>query len=143
MKDLNEKYKKYLKENPETKISFEDWQRDILPPYVSDNFMIGPDGAYEHGEDDEDITDWDVTLMDGLENDDEINVNYDMDIKPNYKLTNWRIEDLGGMYRLRGQIWGRDDFDEGQIIVTTNLKSIDFEKGIAETKNSIYKLEKN
>ena len=30
-------------------------------PRVSDDFQIGPDGAYEHS------SDWDVTLMDGLE----------------------------------------------------------------------------
>jgi hypothetical protein len=29
-----------------------------IPPYVSDDFQIGPDGAFE---------DWDVTLMDGIE----------------------------------------------------------------------------
>jgi len=34
-------------------------------PYVSDNFQIGPDGAYEHKDD---LSDWDVTLNDGLEN---------------------------------------------------------------------------
>ena len=34
---------------------------DAKPPYVSDDFQIGPDGAYE------DVTDWDVTLMDGIE----------------------------------------------------------------------------
>lgn len=33
-------------------------------PYISDNFQIGPDGAYEHGED---FSDLDVTLNDGLE----------------------------------------------------------------------------
>ena len=32
-------------------------------PYISDDFQIGPDGAYEHEEE----SDWDVTLMDGLE----------------------------------------------------------------------------
>ena len=31
------------------------------PPRVSDDFQIGPDGAYEHN------SDWDATLMDGLE----------------------------------------------------------------------------
>ena len=31
------------------------------PPYISDDFQIGPDGAYE------DVSDWDVTLMDGIE----------------------------------------------------------------------------
>jgi hypothetical protein len=30
-------------------------------PYVSDDFQIGPDGAYEHN------SDWDSTLMDGIE----------------------------------------------------------------------------
>jgi hypothetical protein len=30
-------------------------------PRVSDDFQIGPDGAYEHN------SDWDATLMDGLE----------------------------------------------------------------------------
>ena len=30
-------------------------------PYISNDFQIGPDGAYEHN------SDWDVTLMDGLE----------------------------------------------------------------------------
>jgi len=35
--------------------------------YISDNFQIGPDGAYEHTEEDE-LKDWDVTLNDGLEN---------------------------------------------------------------------------
>jgi len=61
------------------------------PPYVSDDFQIGPEGAYEHIEpsqspkdtsemmltkdediiksipSDDEISDWDVTLMDGLE----------------------------------------------------------------------------
>ena len=32
-----------------------------VSPHVSDDFQIGPDGAYEHN------SDWDVTLMDGLE----------------------------------------------------------------------------
>jgi len=36
-------------------------------PYISDDFQIGPDGAYEHTEEDE-LKDWDVTLNDGLEN---------------------------------------------------------------------------
>lgn len=69
MENLQKKYKKYLEDNPDSKISFEDWQKDILPPYVSDNFMIGPEGAFEYGQDDEDFSEWDVTLMDGLEDD--------------------------------------------------------------------------
>ena len=32
-------------------------------PYISDDFQIGPDGAYEHTEEDE-FYNWDVTLND-------------------------------------------------------------------------------
>ena len=39
---------------------------EMVEPHISDNFQIGPDGAYEH----EDDSDWDVTLMDGLEDED-------------------------------------------------------------------------
>jgi len=35
-----------------------------IEPYVSDDFMIGPNGAFEWTED---MGDWDNTLMDGLE----------------------------------------------------------------------------
>lgn len=35
-----------------------------VDPIISDNFQIGPDGAYEA---DDDISDWDDTLLDGLE----------------------------------------------------------------------------
>lgn len=48
------------------------------PPYVSDDFQIGPDGAFEYIEDeiDEDEIDddeiWDVTLLDGLDDLDDI-----------------------------------------------------------------------
>ena len=35
--------------------------KDNKQPRVSDDFQIGPDGAYEHN------SDWDVTLMDGIE----------------------------------------------------------------------------
>jgi hypothetical protein len=38
---------------------------EVFIPYVSDNFQIGPDGAYEH---EDNLSDWDVTLNDGLEN---------------------------------------------------------------------------
>ena len=36
-------------------------------PYISDDFQIGPDGAYEHTEEDE-LKNWDITLNDGLDN---------------------------------------------------------------------------
>ena len=41
---------------------------DKTPPYVSDDFQIGPDGAFEWDEDEmKEFLEWDVTLMDGLE----------------------------------------------------------------------------
>jgi hypothetical protein len=41
----------------------------IKEPVISDDFTIGPDGAFEMTEElpDDNISDWDVTLMDGLE----------------------------------------------------------------------------
>jgi uncharacterized protein (DUF1778 family) len=45
----------------------------IKEPYVSDDFTIGPDGAFEMTEEiqeelqKDNVSDWDVTLMDGLE----------------------------------------------------------------------------
>ena len=63
---------------PANYISKEDTQivlRKLVeqPPYVSDDFTIGPDGAFEMTEEIEEelqkdnVSDWDVTLMDGLE----------------------------------------------------------------------------
>ena len=66
---LETQYQNYLKENPDSKLNFEEWQWQVwrkTPPYVSDNFQIGPDGAFEY---DDDISDWDATLMDGLDED--------------------------------------------------------------------------
>jgi hypothetical protein len=41
---------------------------DEIIPYVSDDFQIGPDGAFEYTEDEmKESSEWDVTLMDGLE----------------------------------------------------------------------------
>jgi hypothetical protein len=34
------------------------------PPFVSDDFQIGPDGAFELGDD---VGNWDDTLMDDLD----------------------------------------------------------------------------
>jgi hypothetical protein len=46
--------------NEALKLAKERYDKHI-PPYVSDDFQIGPDGAFE------DVSDWDVTLMDGIE----------------------------------------------------------------------------
>jgi hypothetical protein len=76
MATLETQYKNYLENNPDSKLTFEQWidqtfspipevianLQSITPPYVSDNFQIGPEGAFEY----EDISDWDVNLQDGL-----------------------------------------------------------------------------
>ena len=64
MSTLETQYQTYLKENPTSTLTYDEWMDQVWEPIVSDNFQIGPDGAYEYTDD---ISDWDVTLMDGLE----------------------------------------------------------------------------
>lgn len=80
MSTLQTQYKKYLEENPDNPLSYEEWfskwgELNGLPiefhHVVSDGFQIEPDGAfeYEEGEPD-DLDDWDSTLEDGLDDED-------------------------------------------------------------------------
>ena len=65
MATLETQYKNYIQENPTSTLTYDEWlDKKLWEIYVSDNFQIGPDGAFEY---DDDISDWDVTLMDGLE----------------------------------------------------------------------------
>lgn len=57
MATLKKQYLDWLKENDPIFITYDVWLRDVLGkqlehfiPIVSDDFQIGPDGAYEHGE---------------------------------------------------------------------------------------------
>lgn len=45
---------------PDPNESLKSVKKKHTPPYVSDDFQIGPDGAYEY------INDWDTTLMEYL-----------------------------------------------------------------------------
>ena len=56
--------KNYLLENPTSTLTYDEWLDQLWSPMISDNFQIGPDGAFEW---DEDMKDWDNTLLDGLE----------------------------------------------------------------------------
>ena len=61
MATLETQYKNFLKENPTSKLTYDEWMdqkfsvmpeiieniKPRIPPYVSDNFQIGPDGAFE------------------------------------------------------------------------------------------------
>ena len=64
MTTLESQYKNYLLENPTSTLTYDEWLDQLWSPMISDNFQIGPDGAFEW---DEDMKDWDNTLLDGLE----------------------------------------------------------------------------
>lgn len=58
-------------------------------------------------------------------------------------LDDWKIEDNYGSFRIRGTIAGKDNagrFESGDVIVTSPLAFVDFERMEARTKNSFYKL---
>jgi hypothetical protein len=58
------------------------------------------------------------------------------------ELRNWLITNMYGDHRISGDIYGdtRGKFKDGDNVVTSPLKSIDFDARVAKTKNSIYAL---
>lgn len=56
-------------------------------------------------------------------------------------LHNWSIECRGDWYSLLGSVIGDDRFDDFEVVRTSMILNIDFVKGIAETKNTIYHLQ--
>jgi hypothetical protein len=68
MATLETQYKNFLSDNPDSKITFEEWEKMWTSKYV--NTMSGIE-EYIHNINNwrgSDLSDWDVTLMDGLEN---------------------------------------------------------------------------
>lgn len=61
MATLQTQYKNYLQENPTSKLTYDEWMEQIWTSYIR-NFQID----YK-----EDLSDWDVTLLDGLDDIDE------------------------------------------------------------------------
>jgi hypothetical protein len=61
MATLQTQYKNYLQENPTSKLTYDEWMEQIWTSYIR-NFQID----YK-----EDLSDWDVTLSDGLDDIDE------------------------------------------------------------------------
>jgi hypothetical protein len=61
MATLQTQYKNYLQENPTSKLTYDEWMEQIWTSYIR-NFQI------DHKED---LSDWDVTLLDGLDDIDE------------------------------------------------------------------------
>ena len=62
MATLQTQYQNYLQENPTSKLTYEEWMDQLKvwllnklnkqePPFVSDDFQIGPNGAFELGDD--------------------------------------------------------------------------------------------
>lgn len=70
MSTLITQYQNYLIKNPTSKLTYDEWMEQVWQPIITDNFQIGPDGAFEYEEDN--INDWDITLMDGLEDEDDL-----------------------------------------------------------------------
>lgn len=59
MATLETQYKNYITSNPDSTLSFEEWKNNFsqiygldsqLLAFISDDFQIGPDGAFEHEE---------------------------------------------------------------------------------------------
>lgn len=62
MKKLENEYQDFLKNNPESTLTYDEWFNKKQLPVVSDDFKIGPHGAFEYDE----MSLWDCTLLDGL-----------------------------------------------------------------------------
>lgn len=55
-------------------------------------------------------------------------------------MSNWEIVCMGDWFRLCGNVVNDARFPDGDKVYTSMLLRVDFEKGIAETKNTIYRL---
>lgn len=56
MAKLETQYKNYLKQNPDSKLTFEEWKSTVLVPMLHEGLSMS-----------DDFSEWDVTLNDGLE----------------------------------------------------------------------------
>jgi hypothetical protein len=64
----------------------------------------------------------------------------DKEMKKESTLTNWTIEQLTGYVVLRGDVVNDLRWEDGTPVRTSMVERVDFVKGIAETKNTIYHL---
>ena len=63
MATLETQYQQYLQQGPDPQLSYDAWMKSrFAPPY---GFQFGSQGTIKY--DDSDVSDWDVTLQDGLE----------------------------------------------------------------------------
>ena len=55
-------------------------------------------------------------------------------------MSNWELACMGDWFQLRGNVVNDDRFPDGDMVYTSRVLRVDFEKGIAETKNTIYRI---
>jgi hypothetical protein len=88
MSKLETQYKNYLKDNPDSNYTYNEWVDNVLTPILE---MCG--------DDQEDMLIWDVTLLDGLEDDRLIDfketINIISEHLNNLKYYNGDISDIG------------------------------------------------
>lgn len=58
------------------------------------------------------------------------------------RLEDWRVQFVGGSARLVGRAYGHPspDVDEGEVVVTSEVRHIDFTNNTAQTRNTLYQL---
>lgn len=57
---LEQQYKQYLKDNPDSTYTFDEWKENVFHPMLEKLIIMSQ-------EYDRELKDWDNTLMDGLE----------------------------------------------------------------------------
>ena len=62
----------------------------------------------------------------------------------NNLLKNWQLRRIGNSVVAVGEIYndGKGRFTDGAFVRTSRIVLADFERGIIQTKNSVYRLEK-
>lgn len=55
-------------------------------------------------------------------------------------ISNWELVNMGTWFQLRGNVMNDSRFIDGDKIHTSMVFMVDFEKGVAETMNTIYHL---
>lgn len=55
-------------------------------------------------------------------------------------LRDWELISHGDWYSLRGVVFNDDRFPDGHHVLTSMVERIDFVKGVAETRNTVYEL---
>jgi len=61
-------------------------------------------------------------------------------MKPEATMYDWNVIPVGANYQLHGKVRGHSVIQDGHSVVTSILERIDFVRGIAETRNTIYRL---